>query len=493
MMTTHPRKLAATLAVAGLTLTGCFAESSPEAAQAASVVLDFQPVAALSPYSDDAAMVTRLNVAETLIKTDTNGIPQPLLAEAWSSTDTTVTFQLRQGVTFHDGSALTAQVVADSLTHTFEAATRPKGLGKATLTAAATGEHEVTVTSDKADPVLLQRFSDPGTVILAEGAYAGAEPSPVGFGTGPYRITSLEGTTANMEAYADYWGTAATTTPITVSFTSDPTARLASFRAGETDILKGVPVVGLGELESDSEVAVTHVPLPRAQLLHFNTATGVFTDPALRQTAAAALTPQVIIDTVYEGYASPANGSVFNREHSWAANTPEPSFSAGAAVPSTPIRLATWNDRAEQPEALEVIADQLRSAGFTVELTVADYATLEADLLAGAFDMVLGSRNYMIGAADPLSVVSSDFTCEGGYNLSMYCNPEFDAQVEAALGTADPQQRNEQASDLTQGLVADAVVLPILHDQAHLATRGYAGLAEDPREVWLLTTDLKAN
>lgn len=487
----RPRLLAATLAVAGLMLTGCFTDSTDQATTPARAVLDFQPVAALSPYSDDATINTRINAAETLVATDENGTPQPLLAESWTTTDTTVTFQLRPNVTFHDGTTLTAETVAHSLTHAFKSATRPKGLGKAELSAAATGDNQVTVTSAVADPILLQRFSDAGTVILAEGAYSGTDPNPVGFGTGPYKITKLNSTTATLEAYGDYWGTVPTVTPLTVDFISDATARLNGLRAGETHILKGVPVVALSELSSDSEITLTHVALPRVQLLHFNTTHGVFTDPAVRQAAAHALNPQVIIDTVYEGYATPARGSVFNRDHDWAASLPEPTFTTGT-VPTTPIRLATWNDRAEQPEALEVVADQLRSAGFTVELTVADYATLETDLLAGAFDLVLGSRNYMIGAADPLSVISSDFTCEGGYNLSLYCDPEFDAKVDEALGISDTQDRNSKAAALSAELVDSAVVLPVLHDQAHLATRGYTGLATDPREVWLLTPNLTA-
>ena len=54
---------------------------------------------------------------EPLIYPDENMEPQPYLAESWESNQdlTEWTFHLKEGITFHDGSPLTAQVAVDNL------------------------------------------------------------------------------------------------------------------------------------------------------------------------------------------------------------------------------------------------------------------------------------------------------------------------------------------------------------------------------------------
>lgn len=500
-MSALPRRfsfaLVATLTAASVTLTGCFSDAPADSdAGIVTVGMEFQPVAGLSPYSEDATINTRLNIAETLIRTDENGIPAPLLATSWTESDdnTKVEFHLREGVHFHDGTELDAQSVVNSLQHALDAATRPKGLGKKDMRVEAIGEHTVAVTTSEPDPILLQRFTDPGTVILAPGAFSGTDPNPVGFGTGSYSASDVQEQSVTLKAFDDYWGIAPQVAELNVTFISDSTARINAFRSGDIDIIKGVPIASIGELEKDSYVDVETVALPRVSLLYFNTTSSLFSDPELRKATAAAIDPSVIVDSVYEGYAAYPDGSLFGRELDWAKNTPHPDF--GDPTPDVgkgkKLTLATWNDRAELPESAEILADQLRKVGFEVTLKVSDYASLEPELQAGAFDLVLGSRNFMLGAADPATILSSDFSCEGSYNLAHYCDPGFDETVALVLGLGDTAERNQAAAQASAKLVDDAVVVPIIVDQAHLATRGYNGLTLDPREIFLLGSHLEA-
>jgi peptide/nickel transport system substrate-binding protein len=60
---------------------------------------------------------TRVQVAETLVDADGQGVLRPGLARAWevSSDQRTWTFALRDGAIFHDGTEVTAEAVAASL------------------------------------------------------------------------------------------------------------------------------------------------------------------------------------------------------------------------------------------------------------------------------------------------------------------------------------------------------------------------------------------
>ncbi|WP_268871887.1 ABC transporter substrate-binding protein [Amycolatopsis orientalis] len=176
------------LAVAMLA-TGCFAGAASGGGDIGRLraVLSFPPSRALSPWSDDAFLLTRLGVAEPLVELDAGGAPVPGLAESWTRVnETTWRFRLRGGVKFHDGTVFTAQHAATSLTKATAASPVPRALKGLGLTAAAEGDHDLVVTTGKPDPTLPQRLSSPNLVILAPSAYRADKVDPVG----PVRVRS---------------------------------------------------------------------------------------------------------------------------------------------------------------------------------------------------------------------------------------------------------------------------------------------------------------
>lgn len=482
----------ASLAVA-TSLTGCFT-SNGSSDEALRVALQFKPVADFSPFSDDSVLSLRMGATETLVTLDSDGKVVPVLAEnAEMKDDRTAVFTLRQGVKFHDGTELNAGVVKRALDTALAATPRPKGLGKAQMTVTVTGDNEVTVTSEKPDPVLVQRFGDPGTMILAEAAYKGANPTPINHGTGLFRMLQMEGDgTLSAEAFSDYWKGAPKTQALKVSFIEDGAARANAFRAGELDVAKGMPVVTLSDL---GDANITNVHLPRASLLHLNAKKGVFADAKLRAAVAGAIKTDPVVDKIYEGMAGKTDGSLFSRDAQWAKNQQrKPLKDADAKVMANSelgkgmtVRLATWDSRAEQPESANLIADQLRALGFKVDVTVADFNTLESQILDGAFDAVIGSRNYMIGAGDPLAFLDSDFTCEGAYNLSLLCDAEIDKKIADAQGEKNLDERLKKAADIGADIVATGSVVPLAHEQLIVASHGVEGIAADPMERSLIT------
>ena len=69
--------------------------------------------------------LTRMGIGETLVKFDVDLNCVPWLAESWEQVDDeTWVFHIREGVTFHNGNALTAQIAMESIQRSVDMNTR---------------------------------------------------------------------------------------------------------------------------------------------------------------------------------------------------------------------------------------------------------------------------------------------------------------------------------------------------------------------------------
>ncbi|MFI7493599.1 ABC transporter substrate-binding protein [Kocuria sp. M4R2S49] len=493
------------LAAAGLLLlTGCFAEgsgtSSAEGADGATdariqAAMMQPPRSGLSPFSDDAFKLSRWSTGETLIRLDEAGDAQPMLATEWEQVDeTTWSFTIRDGVTFHDGTALTAENAAASLARAVAAEPAPRILDGVEMDVAAEGD-TVRVTTAEVDPLVPQRLSSPQLSILAPAAYEEAAVSPVGHGTGPFELTSLDGTSgATLERYEDYWGGAAAVAGIDVSFVPDGTARAAALRTGEADVVESVPV---GQAAQVDEELLTEVPMPRTNTLYLNTEDGPFTDPALRAAAREALDPQSLVDGVYEGRADTAAG-LLGPAIPYAAEGRDTDayrrLLADRAAAGDPagekITIGTFTDRAELPEVAVQLQQQLEAAGFEVELDVREYQYIEADALEGDFDAFILSRATVLDSGDPVAYMVSDFGCAGSFNLSRFCSETVDAALAAAEQAPPGEERRQAIMAAEAAILAEDAAVPMLHERVIQGEQdGVEGAARDPRERELITAE----
>ena len=125
-----------------------------------------------------------------------DGRPVPALAESWTTSDDgkTLTFRLRDDVTFTDGTPFDAAAVVANIEHVQDPATASstgylalQSIAKAT----ATDDHTVTLTLSRPDSALLESFSQPWVGMESPKALRRSQAqnceSPVG--TGPFRIT----------------------------------------------------------------------------------------------------------------------------------------------------------------------------------------------------------------------------------------------------------------------------------------------------------------
>ncbi|WP_160051763.1 ABC transporter substrate-binding protein [Nocardiopsis sp. FR26] len=477
----------AACAAAALLMTACLPAAEEGAGDGRIAVAMMQPPrSALSPLTDDAFKLSRWSTAETLVTLDEVGDPQPGLATGWTRVDeTTWTFTVREGVTFHDGTELTAAVAAHALEYAAGASPKPRILDGVEIGVEAEGE-TLTVTTAEEDPLVPQRLSSPQLSILAESAYEGGSVNPVGTGSGPFELVEVNGTTsARLDRYDGYWGEPALAAGIDVSFVPDGTARAAALRTGEADIVEAVPTSQAALLDPGT---VTEVPMPRTNTLYLNTQDGPFTDPGLRAAVREALDRDELVEGVYEGRADVAEG-LLGPALPWASERSERTDPTKAAGPGgAAITLATFTDRAELPEVATVLEQQLEEAGFEVEQVVREYANIEEDALNGEFDAFILSRATVLDAGDPAAYMMSDFSCEGSFNIAQLCDEEVDAALAEAERAPTGDERRAAILAAEAAVLATDAAIPMLHERVIQGDSArVSDSAKDPRERLLVT------
>ncbi|MGH0053949.1 MAG: ABC transporter substrate-binding protein, partial [Sphaerochaetaceae bacterium] len=216
------------------------------------------------PQSSIAAMAEISNVAnridfsieETLVLTDyyDDNKQKPGLAESWEMIDdTTIIFNLRKGVKFHNGQEMTAEDVA--FTFSEERFLGPDAPGRATAGAflgnlqsvTALDRYTVEIKVKKPDAILITRFANLPSQIISKKAYLDAGSwdafSRLPVGTGPYKVTEFtDSVRVVLERFDEYWGPAkAAVDRIEFRYVPELSTRIAGLRSGEFDIITEIP------------------------------------------------------------------------------------------------------------------------------------------------------------------------------------------------------------------------------------------------------------
>ncbi|UTF52670.1 ABC transporter substrate-binding protein [Natronosalvus rutilus] len=217
------------------------------------------PVQSLDPHFESAAASARVleNITQGLVRVNWDYELEPLLAEDWESSDDNLelTFTIRQGVQFHDGTELTADDVLASFTRIEE----NEGLAADYMALVDSMEAPddqtfVMQLSEPFAPMLSRMATSHMHILTAEQAEQDTVNEPVG--TGPFQFESMElDSEFVMTKFDDYWDDELPYLDrVTKSEISDNDNRLNTFEAGEVDFINDVPPRHAESLEGDSSI-----------------------------------------------------------------------------------------------------------------------------------------------------------------------------------------------------------------------------------------------
>ena len=240
---------------------------------------------------------------------------RPAIATDWEQVnDTTWRFTIREGVTFHNGEALTAEDVAFSLGARRvwgEEALVPEGrrYTQSFVSVEALDDTTVEIVTDVNDPNLPYRFITPLGYIVPKDTYLEMGPEAFGqnpVGTGPYRVAGYDATGfIELEAFDDYWGGTPPLASVEYRAVPEFSARLAGMVSGEFMMMAQVPVDEVETVESYDHLEYVARPIGNYVMLAYNTlelpehGPNPVADRNLRYAMTAAIDREGLVDALW--------------------------------------------------------------------------------------------------------------------------------------------------------------------------------------------------
>jgi peptide/nickel transport system substrate-binding protein len=441
---------------------------------------------------------------------------EPKLATAWSGSPDglSVTFTLREGVTWHDGKPFSSADVAFSAMEVWK---KLQNLGRVVfkdLAAVETPDAKTAVFKfAKPTPFQLIRNALPAlTAVLPRHVYEGTDimnnPANVNLvGTGPFQFVETKpGQYTLLKRNPNYWDKSEPLLDeIVFRVLSDRAAAGAALEAEEIH-LAAFSMVPLADLPRIAKVkglkvyANGYEALTYQLVVEINHRRKELADVRVRRAIAHAIDRDFVVKTIFLGYAKPATGPVITTDK--ALYNPD--------VPKTPFDPAKANallDEAGYPRgadgtrfALKLLpapffnetkqfGDYLRQAlgavGIKAEIVANDTpAHLKAVYTDHAFDLAVGSPVYR---SDP--AISTTILFQSGLpagvpfsNQYGFADPAMDALIAKAATEVDEAKRTALYKEF-QVLAAETLPLVNVAEFSFItvANEKVAGVSNNPR------------
>ena len=518
-----------TLAAVALTLG---AATQPAFAQSLTAAFASEPSSVDPLYHNlGPNNATRKHMFEALVGEDENLGIVPMLAESWSTSDDglTWTFNLRQGVKFHDGGDFSARdflYTACRIPNVPNSPSSMEGFIKRAESIEASDDQTITVTTAAPYPLLLTDFASFGVISASANGHDGAvtyskdgcpgidsypdsnayNDGSAAIGTGPYKFVEfVPGERVVMARNDDYWGASPHWEEITIRPITNEGARVAALLAGDVDVIEKPPVQDLERLRGDPNVNIVQGPSSRVIYLHFDhvgepspmiegtDGKNPMKDVRVRKAISLAIDRPLIVDRIMGGLAVPARQLVpdFMVGTDKSIGLEEPNVEeakrllAEAGYPNGfKLTIGSPNDRyINDSKIAQAVAQMLTRAGIETDVDAVTASVFFKRRNNYEFSLYLAGWGASgAGMASPLRALVATQNKEkglGGTNRGRYSNAELDAVIEEALATVEPTKHQALLAEASKIVVDDVAILPLHYEVTPWALR--AGLTMDPR------------
>lgn len=432
----------------------------------------------------------------TLLKFEDDGTVVGDLAESWSVSEDklTWTFNLKQGVKFHNGKELTSADVKATFDRALNAEAgglRTTEIIKMFTAVEAPDPYTVTITTDGPygpmeslmcnmslgimDADYIEQYGlDLGTSVEGEN------------GTGPFKVVSWErDQEIVVERFDDYFGTPAKLQTVVYTVIPEAASRVIALETGEVDVIDKPTDEDLARLEADTEnFTVLRKPTISQRLFRFGCNDPIISNTKVRQAIVYAIDRQAIIDALFTGSAYPSTAPLAPVTFGY-SDLGEieqdlelaKSLLAEAGYPDGfDTKIVTTERYQNGIELAEIISQQLAEIGINAEIEVWEWSALSASwngITADEFDQpifIMGAGPSMRDADGGLrGLYTTSDTGLNDRNYGFYSNAEVDALIEQGMQETDQQKRVEIYKEAMEILYREDPVAFWLFDMYGLA------------------------
>ncbi len=463
----------------------------------------------LDPHAQNEGPTHTLahQIYEPLLHRDMAGQITPALATSWKALDNNPNvwrFQLRQGVTFHDGAAMTA----DDVVYSYNRAQKPTSAMKELLTSVKevrkVSDYVVDIETNGPNPLLINNLTN---LFIMDSDWAenngASNPQDVAGGETTFASQNTNGTGAFMlvsrtpdqktvlKANPNYWGKGQF--PLEVSeivYTPIQSAatRVAALLSGEVDFIQDVPVQDLKRVGSQSGLKVVTAAQNRVIFFGMNvgdsdiesdnvSGKNPFADIRVRKAMNLAINRDAIKKVVMRDQSSPTNVIMPPFVNGWTEQldrvpghdvaTAKKMMAEAGYGDGFSVTLNCPNDRYINDEAIcQAVVGMLGQIGIKVNL--------DAKPKAQHFPLIKNKTTdfYMLGWGVPTFdshyifnfLVHTTTEDRGSWNGTRYSNPSLDKKIVALESETDLAKRDGIIADIWRQVQADQIYLPI-HNQ----------------------------
>jgi peptide/nickel transport system substrate-binding protein len=454
----------------------------------------------LDPCTNPSTAIPRVvysNILEGLVKIDRNGKIVPALAKYKISKDgKEYTLSLKKGVKFHDGKPFDAEDVK----FTFERLMDPKTAivhpeyYKDIDLVQAVDSHTIKIKLKNVNSMFLFNLARGDSAIVSKQSEHKLKTEPVG--TGPFRFVEwVRGDRITLTKFEDYHQKGIPyLEKVTFKFIGDPSAQIASLRAGDIDVIAyDVSPENALLLEKDPKFKVLNGYTTTEVILSTNNSRKPLDDVRVRRAMAYAIDRNALIKGAMSGYGTPI-GSHMDPGNPYYVDltsaypyNPEKAkqLLAEAGYPNGFEAVIKLPERfAYTKRAGEIITDMLSQVGIKLKIELTEWGQwLDRVFRNADFDLTV------IGHAEPFDI---NIYANPKYYFR-YDNPKFQETLKKAEMEPDPKKRKDLYIALQKMITEDAVngflfvlpSLPTMKKQIMNWWKDYPMTASDVTEVWI--------